>query len=288
MSTPPFLTLPGCARRRELPGTAGPLAAVQADPQQADWAGPVRGDVLLVPGFTGSKEDFIAVLEPLARCGWRVTAYDQRGQYESAGPDTQGGYTLDAFADDLRALAAGLTGPVHVVGHSFGGLVARQAVLAEPDAFASLLLLCSGPGPIKYEDHVALTAFREQLPIVGLAAMYDLTLAYSGSRPPAGEVGEFLRHRYTSNNPVGLAAIAGLLMSAPDRTAELAALAARGFRVEVAYGAADDAWPLAEQAAVAAACGREPHVIAGAGHSPAADAPIPTARLLDSLFTARP
>ena len=31
-------------------------------------------------------------------------------------------------------------------GHSFGGLVARAAVIAEPDAFASLVLLSSGPG----------------------------------------------------------------------------------------------------------------------------------------------
>ena len=41
--------------------------------------------VLLVPGYTGSKEDFIAVLAPLAAAGHEVLAIDQRGQYESPG-----------------------------------------------------------------------------------------------------------------------------------------------------------------------------------------------------------
>ncbi|HET8971588.1 MAG TPA: hypothetical protein VFN19_11045, partial [Candidatus Nanopelagicales bacterium] len=126
----------------------------------------------------------------------------------------------------------------------------------------------------------------DQLPALGLAELYDLTVAYSGERPPPGEVGEFLRRRYTSNNPTCLGAIAGLLVSAPDRTTELAALAGSRLAVSVAYGADDDAWPLREQDAVAAACGSTPHVIAGAGHSPAAAAPAATATLLDQLFTA--
>jgi pimeloyl-ACP methyl ester carboxylesterase len=283
VSTPPFLSLPECAEPVAFAGRVGPLAGVRADPAAAGWDPPPRGDLLLVPGFTGSKEDFIAVLEPLAAAGWRVTSFDQRGQYESPGPDDPGAYGLDGFAEDLLAVAATLLGPVHVVGHSFGGLVARQAVLADSAAFASLVMLCSGPGTIKREDHIGLSFIRDQLPGLDLDTLYNLTLAYSGVEPPPGEVGRFLRHRFTRNNPTGLGAIAGLLMIAPDRTGELAALAAGGFRVAVAYGEADDAWPLAEQDRVAAACGGSSHVIPGAGHSPAADRPVATAALLDAL-----
>ena len=66
---------------------------------------------------------------------WRV---DQRGQYESPGPDDPAAYTVAELAGDVLAVAraaAGGTGrPLHLVGHSFGGLVARAAVLADPAA----------------------------------------------------------------------------------------------------------------------------------------------------------
>ena len=50
-------------------------------------AGPADGDpVLLLPGYTGSKEDFAPLLAPLAQAGFAVTAIDLPGQYESSGP----------------------------------------------------------------------------------------------------------------------------------------------------------------------------------------------------------
>src|SRR5918997_893590 len=63
-----------------------------------------------------------------------------------AGPDD--GTPLSIAPDDLRQLAdhdARPRGFVHLVGHSFGGLVSRAAVLADPSLFASLTLLGSGP-----------------------------------------------------------------------------------------------------------------------------------------------
>lgn len=44
---------------------------------------PYRGTVLLVPGFMGSKEDFLPVLSGLSRGGYRVLAMDGRGQHET-------------------------------------------------------------------------------------------------------------------------------------------------------------------------------------------------------------
>lgn len=61
------------------------------------------GTVLLVPGFTGSKEDFLDLLPLLHDCGWTVIALDNRGQYESPhAPD----YSLDLWADDVCDIAA--------------------------------------------------------------------------------------------------------------------------------------------------------------------------------------
>ncbi len=58
-----------------------------------------------------------------------------------------GAYGMSDFVGDLIAVAeawAGTTGRVHLVGHSFGGIVARAAVVKRPDLFASVTLFCSG------------------------------------------------------------------------------------------------------------------------------------------------
>ena len=51
------------------------------------------------------------------------------------------GYGLDLWADDLCHIAAQLPGPVHLVGHSLGGLVAGRA--SHGFDWATLTLLSS-------------------------------------------------------------------------------------------------------------------------------------------------
>src|SRR3981081_417211 len=60
---------------------------------------------LLVAGYTGSKEDFPPLLAPMAAAGLRAVAIDQRGQFESPGPDDPAEYSIDALADDVLAVA---------------------------------------------------------------------------------------------------------------------------------------------------------------------------------------
>ena len=284
MSTPPYVDLPASASRVTLPTTRGGLAGLRA---QA--VGDAAGTVLLVPGWTGSKEDFIAVLEPLAARGWTVVAYDQRGQYESAGPDDESAYSLARLAGDLIEVAEDLApGPLHVVGHSFGGLVAREAVLTTGgEGFASLTLLCSGPAALPQRHHDGMGALHSALPHVPLDIVYDVKEAADregGWVPPSDTVAAFMRLRFTSNNPYGLRAKTGILLDTADRTDELAALARDGFPVAVLYGPADDAWTLEEQDVVAAAVGTAPVVVAGTGHSPAAERPDLTAEILDGVL----
>ena len=64
--------------------------------------------VLLVPGFTGSKEDFGPVLAPLAAAGHRVVAVDQRGQLDSPGAGDAASYSPDLLARDLLAFVDAL------------------------------------------------------------------------------------------------------------------------------------------------------------------------------------
>src|SRR6266702_3092863 len=67
-----------------------------------------RQPALLVPGYTGSKEDFLAILESLAAAGRSVVAIDMRGQYQSAPAAGKAGYEPDQLANDLVAVAAAI------------------------------------------------------------------------------------------------------------------------------------------------------------------------------------
>ncbi len=130
MSIPPSIELPSGVEPVQLSLRQGELAAL--------WAGSgSKADFLLVPGFTGSKEDFLPLLPLLAEMGWSVLAIDLRGQYESAGPPEEHHYSLSNWAADVHELAEN-AGGLHLVGHSFGGLVAREAAITYPDAFHSL------------------------------------------------------------------------------------------------------------------------------------------------------
>jgi pimeloyl-ACP methyl ester carboxylesterase len=253
----------------------GPLAVTEAGDE-----GPL---VVLVPGFTGSKEDFRLVLDPLAAAGYRVVAIDQRGQYQSPGPDEPTAYTVDALASDLLELLDVLGEPVHLVGHSFGGLVARAAVLRAPAAVRSLTLLSSGPAALTGPRVDALDFMRPLLEGGGLVAVADavqaLEDAMGDTRPP--ELRAFLRERFLANSPVGLLTMAQALTSEPDRVQELAAT---GVPVLVTYGEGDDAWHPELQADMAQRLAAQHVVIADALHSAAVENPDATAAALTSFF----
>ncbi|MFD4905414.1 alpha/beta fold hydrolase [Kitasatospora purpeofusca] len=301
MSTPPFLTLPPSARALRVVTARGQFAALRAEP-----AGAVRGSALLVPGFTGSKEDFIALLEPLASAGYRVTAVDQRGQYETGGPhDDPAAYAVAALGADVRALTAALaaeggTGPLHLLGHSLGGQVVREAVLAAaseaeagptaaggaPLPWASLTLMSTGPGPIDPAEAERTRLLVEVLPTMGLEEIWQIIQQMEKAdgqrarRVPSPEVAAFLHRRWLANVPQSLITTGGHLVAAPDRVAELAAVITAGLPALVLSGVQDYAWPVPEQTAMAERLGAHRVVVADAGHSPNAERPAATAEAL--------
>ena len=226
-----------------------------------------RAHVLLVPGWTGSKEDFTQVLPLLAASGLDATAYDQRGQYETVGHPTDD-YTLPGFARDAIAVAAAASPrPSHLLGHSFGGLVAQQAAVDSPASWHTLSLLDSGPGALGESPHRPLQMLVQALGKVPLLQIHEIR--EQGIRRPA-QITRFLAKRFTSNSVASLRAITQLLLDAPDIIDEVATL---DLPYWVGRGADDDAWGHDVQAAMAERLGTRIHVIPDSAHSPGVENP---------------
>jgi pimeloyl-ACP methyl ester carboxylesterase len=282
VSTPRFLTLPPGVRRTDIATSRGTFAALEALPGSGISE---RGPALLIPGFLGSKEDFIAVLQTLAGAGRRVLALDLRGQYETPGGTDASAYSSAELGADVAAvIEAACDDPVHLVGHSFGGLVARETVITDPALVESLTLMSSGPGAISGSREVEARVLLTALPKVGLEHLWSTRMEPEAiSAGP--EIVEFLRRRMFANCPTGLLGMAHEMLSAVDRVDQLAKVAGDAhLPVLVLYGENDDAWAPHELAVMAERLGARKVVIPGAFHSPAVDAPETTASALTTFW----
>lgn len=280
--------MPSALPSRWVPGPGGRLAVLDA----AAAGPPRRAPVLLVPGYTGSKEDFGPLLPLLAARGHRAVAMDQRGQFESEGPDGAGAgaaYTPDALAPDLAAVRDRLgLGPAHLVGHSYGGLVARAAVLADPRGWLSCTLLDSGPaalsGPRRASTELLSTAART----VALPELWDAVTAYwaaQGHAPPPADAAAFQRERFTRGRAAAVVGMGQALLREPDRVSELSRVAdAAGVPLAVVFGEDDDAWLPSAQRGMADELGCRAWSIPDAAHSPAVEQPEATAAALAEIL----
>jgi pimeloyl-ACP methyl ester carboxylesterase len=292
VSTPTSLELPDGVRATTVRTGRGAFAALEAVPVSGVCE---REPALLVPGYTGSKEDFLAVLGQLADHGRQVVAIDMRGQFETSGADD---YSPSALAADIAAVIQA-TGTRHLLGHSYGGLVTREALLRtrSQDDIGSFTLMSSGPaaltGPRADELRTMLTmlgvtdgslpspdALRDG--ILGLWREYLEPQAVADGVPRP--IVAFLARRMLSNDPYGLVQMARHLLTAPDRTSELARLDRIGMLV--IYGEDDNSWSPAAQETMARRLGARRICIPGASHSPAVEAPATTAIALTQFWDA--
>lgn len=102
--------------------------------------------VLLLHGFPDSLELWREVTPRLVLAGHRVIAPDLRGFGGSDAPVGRRHYSIDRILGDLLALLArlGVDGPVRVVGHDWGAVVAWSLAIAHPRRVASSVVLSVG------------------------------------------------------------------------------------------------------------------------------------------------
>lgn len=98
-----------------------------------------KGTVVLLHGFPQTSYSWRTVTPLLNRAGYRTVAPDQRGYTPGAQPAGRAAYRLSALVGDAVALIDRLgDGPVHLVGHDWGGAVAWGLAASRPDLIRTL------------------------------------------------------------------------------------------------------------------------------------------------------
>jgi len=269
---------PHGAERVDLQSRYGRLAALR---RRAVDATEPKPTALLLPGYTGSKEDFAPLLDPIAAAGFEAVAVDLPGQNESGGPADEDAYLPAALGSVIAEVIGKLAadgGPVVLLGHSFGGLVARAAVLAGAPV-AGLTLMDSGPSELpdglsRQTLDVGEPAMRKH----GIEAAYKMREQLDAMSPPqpgrTPELTAFLRDRFLRSQPAGLLGKAHALRTEPDLVSALArVLHTSGIPCLVCCGELDDAWPVSTQRDMADRLDADFAVIPAARHSPNTENP---------------
>lgn len=256
------------------------LATITSEP-----IGEHVGTALLVPGYTSSADTFNGLLQPLSERGYKIVTFSQRGQSLSEGPNNTDGYSLERLGQDIHDLVhtLDLGKDIHLLGHSFGGVVSIEAVLQDHSPFSSLTMWNSGPRSMGGD----LEEQRAGLLAHGPRAYYVGSQLAAGKDPEADIKGElniieqYYYDRLMSTNPAQLEAGINILIDQVDRTVELSRT---GIPVLVSHGAQDDAWPIKMQREMAEQLGADYWVIANAGHSAHADRTHTSAQLLATFW----
>ncbi len=238
--------------------------------------------VVLVPGVTGSKEDFYLLAPILVSAGYHVQSFDLAGQYESAeaGPVAGGRYTYELLVADLLAFLRD-GGPAHVLGYSFAGILAQLALVRQPELFRSLTLLTSPPEPgqaFRGVRFIGPLSWFVGGRIAGGLMIWGIVT--NKNRVPPNRL-DFVRSRFALTRRSSVDDIVGLMKRVPDVRAQVTA---SGVPVLVATGN-HDLWPTYLHARNARVLGARLAVYR-TGHSPCETAPHQLGRDMLALFRA--
>ena len=106
-----------------------------------DGETPRRLPLVCLHGGPGSAHDALEGLAALAEQGRRVVFYDQLGGGVADRPDDLSLWVVETFIEELDNLREGLgLERIHLFGSSWGGMLALEYALAQPEGLASLVL----------------------------------------------------------------------------------------------------------------------------------------------------
>ena len=155
----------------------------------------VRGTVLIVHGLGEHIARYGHVAQALNRAGWNVIGHDQRGHGAS-----EGGRGVLAHADSLLldlsrvidALRSARPGPLMLLGHSLGGLVAARFVAGAIDGT---------PNERAWSRDVDALVLSSPALNAGMSSAQRLLLAATAPLTPNLAVGNGLKAEWLSRDP---------------------------------------------------------------------------------------
>lgn len=100
--------------------------------------------LLILNGGPGSSRHYLLNLQKLTKTGRKVILYDQLGSGSSEGRDETKLWNIKTFVDQVEAVRSELNlKEIHLLGHSWGGMLAIEYMMTEPSGVLSLTLASS-------------------------------------------------------------------------------------------------------------------------------------------------
>lgn len=237
--------------------------------------------LLLVHGWTGSKEDFADWMESLADAGHHVVAPDHRGHGDSAKPEDEAEYSLAIMANDMIGIADALGWDRFVLlGHSMGGMVAQTLAISHADRLRGLILMDTHHGAVEV-DRAVVDLGVEMARSHGTGAIADMMASATGPGPldtaahqrVCAERPGYFERGVAMTRTSSSAMFAAMLLEMAAVSSRLDALATLEVPTLVLVGDQDLPFIPASEAMASAIPGAQLVVLPDAGHSPQFEAP---------------
>ena len=236
---------------------------------------------VLLHGIGSASGSWLAQLQAAQQRGVRILAWDAPGYGQSTPVQPDQPLARDYAARLWAWMDALGCGPVHLVGHSLGCLMASAAAQAQPQRVKHLWLLAPAAGYGLADPQVRARKLQERLEKlqtlgpVGMAAQRASAMLSSAA---SAEQLAWVEHTMAQVIPAGYTQ-ASQMLAGDDLASYLTGLACP---VDVACGQADRITPAQGCAELAARLGLPFHLLGEVGHA----CPLEAAdRVNDLLFT---
>jgi L-proline amide hydrolase len=133
---------------------------------------PGRLPLLVLHGGPGATHQYLEPLAELSRSGRRVIFYDQIGCGRSGRPADPALYCAELFVEELAAIRRALhLDHVHLLGQSWGGMLAMQYAIGQPAGLASIVVADSPADMTQWVSEA--NRLRAELPPAVAAALAE-------------------------------------------------------------------------------------------------------------------
>lgn len=159
--------------------------------------------IVFIHGLGSSTRDWENQLSHFAK-NYQVITFDLRGHGQSDKPNHH--YSVPIFtADAAKFIQSVVNEPVHLVGHSLGGMIAFQLAIDHPELLKSVSIINSGPSVI-FPSLISKLRFLMRLISVRLFGMHQVSHALAKMLFPNPQQttlkNQFIQH-WMENDPQG-------------------------------------------------------------------------------------